>query len=70
MVKIQKHKAYTYKSDSGQEIEHYKHIITLPASAISELGWNQGQELTWTINGNALILQPEPRTKRKVSNKK
>ncbi len=57
-VKLQKHKAYTYKSESGKEIEHYKHMVTVPESAIGELGWNEGQQLTYTINGNVLIMKP------------
>jgi hypothetical protein len=58
MVKLQKHKAYTYKSESGKEIEHCKHIVTIPESAISELGWSEGQQLTYTINDNVLIVRP------------
>jgi hypothetical protein len=58
MVKLQRHKAYTYKSGSGENIEHHKHIVTVPESAISELGWTEGQQLTYTVNGDILIMRP------------
>jgi len=58
MVKLQKHKAYTYKSESGKNIEHYKYIVTIPQSAISKAEWDEGQELNCTVNGNTVILRP------------
>jgi hypothetical protein len=70
MVKLQRHKARIYKAESGKETEHYKHIIALPESAISELRRYEGQESTWSINENALTLQPEPRIRRRVNDKK
>jgi hypothetical protein len=57
MVKLQKHKAYTYKSKSGKDLEHHKFIVTIPQSAIGELGWSEGQQLTYTINGNTLTME-------------
>jgi len=58
MVKLQKHKAYTYKSEAGKNIEHYKYIVTIPQSAISEAEWDEGQELNCVVNGNTVILRP------------
>ena len=55
MVKLQKHFSYKYK-----EKEHYKHLVTIPQSAISELGWNEGQQLIFVINNNTLIIKPTP----------
>lgn len=55
MVKLQKRFAYKYK-----EKEHYKHLVTIPQSAISELGWNDGQQLSFTVNNNTLVIKPSP----------
>jgi len=63
MVKLQRHKAYTYKSDSGKAIEHYKYLINIPESALGKLGWNEGQELNFSIHDNVLTLEPsKPKT--------
>jgi hypothetical protein len=58
MVKLQRHKAYTYKTDSGETIEHYKHIINIPEDILTELGWTSGISLTAIPKGNSLILKP------------
>ncbi|MQY61741.1 hypothetical protein GH146_00455 [archaeon] len=52
MVKLQKRFAYRYKDK-----KHYKHMITVPQSAISELGWSEGQQLIYMINNNTLIVK-------------
>ena len=59
MVKLQKHKAYTYKADSGEQIDHYKFLITVPEVALNQLGWSEGQELSTIIKGQSLILKPK-----------
>ena len=59
MVKLQKHKAYTYKSNSGKEMEHYKHTVVIPESTIQQLGWKSGMELAVIPKRNSLILKPE-----------
>lgn len=59
MVKLQKHKAYTYKTESGKKIEHYKHTIVVPEDTINRLGWKTGMELTVIPKGNSLVLKPE-----------
>jgi hypothetical protein len=56
MVKLQKHKAYTYRADSGIEIEHYKHLVVIPEEAIQNLGWQEGQELSWCVTSDKLIF--------------
>jgi hypothetical protein len=58
MVKLQRQKAYTYKSNSGKEIEHYKYLVNIPENALSELGWNDGQELSFRITNKSLVLEP------------
>ena len=58
MVKLQRHKAYTYKTESGEQIEHYKYLINIPENALSELGWNDGQELSFRITNKSLVLEP------------
>lgn len=58
MVKLQKHKAYTYKTESGKEIEHYKHTVTIPEDAIQQLRWKDGIELNASIARNSLVLKP------------
>ncbi|MEM0075761.1 MAG: hypothetical protein QXV84_05380 [Conexivisphaerales archaeon] len=40
MVKLQKHKAYTYMAGDGKEIEHYKYLFTVPEGAVDKLGWS------------------------------
>lgn len=70
MVKLQKHKAYTYKSDSGEEIDHYKYVINIPESALGELGWSEGQELNFQINRHSLILEPSPKSNMRDDRKK
>ena len=57
MVKLQKHKAYTYTTDSGEEIEHYKHLVVLPESTVTELDWQAGQELELTVTKGELKLK-------------
>ncbi len=56
MVKIQKHKAYTHIAKDGRAIEHFKHTLVIPEDAIQDLGWRDGQELSWTVSHNKLVL--------------
>lgn len=58
MVKLQKHKAYTYRTESGEAIDHFKYVINVPEGALNKLGWNDGQELSLTISDNSLTLKP------------
>ena len=58
-VKLQKHNAYTYKANSGRRIEHFKYLVNVPEGTLNDLGWNEGQELNFTIRHNSLILRPE-----------
>jgi len=58
MVKLQKHKAYTYETNDGRTIVHHKHLIVLPESVISQLGWSEGVELEISITSNTVILSP------------
>ena len=53
-MKLQKQIAYKYKDKT-----HYKYVIILPENTISELGWNEGQELITKIEGNRLIVNLE-----------
>jgi bifunctional DNA-binding transcriptional regulator/antitoxin component of YhaV-PrlF toxin-antitoxin module len=64
VVKLQKHKAYTYKAASGKKIEHFKYLVNVPESTLNKLGWNEGQELIVTIRHDSLILKPETQTGR------
>jgi hypothetical protein len=57
MVKLQKHKAYTYKTGQGEKIEHYKHTIIIPEGAVRILGWKEGDELETKIEGRELVLK-------------
>ncbi len=59
MAKLQKHKAYTYTSESGEEIEHFKHTVVIPEDAIQQLRWKEGVELAVTTKGNSMILKPD-----------
>lgn len=58
-MKLQRQKAYVYRSEDGEEIEHYKHLVTIPDEAVETLGWKQGIELRPAIEGSKLILEPE-----------
>jgi len=59
MVKLQRHKAYTYKADSGEKIEHYKHLVVIPEEVLQSLGWDAGIELVTDIKNGSLVLKPE-----------
>jgi hypothetical protein len=61
MVKLQKHRAYTYTTDSGKEIEHYKHTVVIPENTLRELGWKAGVELKVVTKGKSLVLKSEER---------
>jgi hypothetical protein len=56
MVKLQRHKAYTYKTEGGEKKEHFKHLVVIPEEAIQNLDWREGQELSWTVANNKLVL--------------
>jgi hypothetical protein len=57
MVKLQRHKAYTYETDKGQKIEHYKHLVVIPEDKLHALGWNEGDDLDSVVKGNALVFK-------------
>jgi len=57
VVKLQKHKAYTYTTESGEDIEHYKHTVTIPDDVVRELGWQTGVELRPEVKDSALVLR-------------
>lgn len=58
VVKLQKHKAYTYKTDAGHDIEHYKHTINIPEDTINKLGWSSGMDLAVIPKGDSLVIKP------------
>ena len=57
MVKLQRHKAYTYKTERGERIEHFKHLVVIPEEAVHSLGWVEGEELESLVQGNKLVLK-------------
>jgi hypothetical protein len=59
MVKLQKHRAYTYTTNSGEEVEHYKHTLVIPEETVHQLGWKTGIELSLVAKRNSLLLKPE-----------
>ncbi len=63
MVRLQKHKAYVYESESGEKIEHYKHLVNIPEDAIEKLGWEEGVELESIVQAEKLILKPTEQDK-------
>jgi len=65
-MKLQKHKAYIYQTETGAMIQHYKHTVNIPEEAIEKLGWKQGIELEPVVTEGKLIL--EPRGIQKPSN--
>jgi hypothetical protein len=54
---LQKHLAYKYKDK-----QHFKHVIVIPDDAITELGWQGGQELELLIKKGQLIIKPKEET--------
>jgi len=50
-MKLQRQKAYKYKDKT-----YYKYVLIIPEKTISELGWEDGQELGSQIEGTKLIL--------------
>jgi hypothetical protein len=58
MVRLQRQKAYVYRTESGENIQHFKHLVNIPDDAIERLGWTQGVELQPVIDGSRLILEP------------
>jgi len=51
-MKLQKQVAYKYKDKT-----HYKYVLVIPQDTISELGWNEGQELKVKVEQTQLILE-------------
>lgn len=51
-VKLQKQQAYSYKGK-----KHFKHVIIIPDEAITELGWNGGQELELCVKNSQLVIE-------------
>ena len=70
MVKLQKHKAYTYEANDGKKIDHYKYLVNIPESAMAELGWEEGEELNVIINQHALVLKAGNDSNREKAKKK
>jgi len=50
-MKLQKHVAYKYKDKT-----HYKYVIVIPENAISKLGWREGFELKYEVDGSKLVI--------------
>jgi len=50
-MKLQKQVAYKYK-----EKTHYKYVLIIPQDTITELGWQEGQELEIEIDHPRLII--------------
>jgi hypothetical protein len=59
MVKLQKHKAYTYETEKGKKIPHYKHLVVIPENVVSEVGWNEGAELRISVANNSIVITPK-----------
>jgi bifunctional DNA-binding transcriptional regulator/antitoxin component of YhaV-PrlF toxin-antitoxin module len=41
------------------EKTYHKYQVVLPADQVDELGWEQGDDLTAEIDGDALVLHPD-----------
>jgi hypothetical protein len=53
-AKLQKQLAYKYKGK-----KHFKHVVIVPDEAITELGWEGGQELELTVKDGKLTIEPK-----------
>jgi bifunctional DNA-binding transcriptional regulator/antitoxin component of YhaV-PrlF toxin-antitoxin module len=64
LTKLQRQKAYTYTTEKGKKIDHYKHTIVLPEDVVSETGWKEGTDLEVEVeNGMVILRKPERATK-------
>jgi len=64
MVRLQRQKAYTYEAESGEKINHYKHLVVIPEDALETLGWKHGIELVAAVEDDALVLKGKPKPNR------
>ena len=51
MPKLQKQKSYQYKDK-----EHFKHVIVIPEKVIDELGWQEGENLSFSFSNSGLTV--------------
>jgi len=51
-MKLQKQVAYKYKDKT-----HYKYVLVIPGNAISDLGWREGYELKYEVDGSRLVIE-------------
>lgn len=51
LTKLQKHKAYQYKNK-----DHFKHVLVIPEKVIEELGWREGEDLTFSLSNSGLTV--------------
>ncbi len=71
MVKLLKHLAYSYRKKTGEDVQHYKYIVVIPEKARKRIGWNEGQELDYEINGDTVVLRPmKPKRKKAATNER
>ncbi len=56
-MKLQKHKAYVYKTEKGEKVEHFKHLVVIPEDVLRTLGWKDGEELESAVRHDSLILK-------------
>jgi len=59
MTTLQKQKAYTYTTEKGEKIEHYKHLVVIPEDVVTKSGWSEGTQLEVTVTGGKIILKPQ-----------
>ena len=59
MVTLQKQKAYTYTTEKGEKIEHYKHLVVLPEDVVTKSGWSEGVVLEIKVSDGKVTLKPE-----------
>lgn len=47
----------TFRTSLEEDVVTGELILVIPERIISEMGWYEGTELEWTIEGNEIILR-------------
>lgn len=60
-MKLRPIKIYTSKASQKT---FQRHDVTIPAAALTELGWASGIQLDWEIEDDTLVLRPAKPAKK------
>jgi hypothetical protein len=57
MARLQKHSAYTYTTEGGKKIKHFKHLVVIPEDAVDKAGFKEGAELEVEASKGEIVLK-------------